>query len=197
MINLWIKPPSRHVLFFLWLLLLVGIAKTGSSQSSAYRTTIEDIGDVIQLTLPATGFVSSLIDGDKKSTKEFALSFLTTVAVTHGLKAIIHKKRPGTSMEYNALPSGHTSASFHGAAYIQRKYGWIYGIPAYALAGFVGYSRIEGINRRHDGWDVLAGAALGISTAYLFVKPLEKHGLQVHISKVKDDWALGMIWQLK
>ena len=89
------------------------------------------------------------------------------------MKRIIRKKRPEGSTAYNAFPSGHTSSAFQGASFIQRRYGWKFGLPAYVLAGFVGYSRIEGLNDRHDFWDVLGGAAVGIGSTYLFTKPFD------------------------
>ncbi len=108
----------------------------------------------------------------------FLKSFLTTVAITHTMKYLIHKRRPNSDHEFNSMPSGHTSASFHAAAFIQMHYGWGYGAPAYALASFVGYSRIEGYNTRHDIWDVLAGAAIGIGASYYFYKD-DKKNLQI------------------
>ncbi len=166
------------------------------AQSDVYRSRVEDIGDVIQVVLPASGFIASLVDGDKKSLKEFGFSFAATVVTTHGLKAIIRKKRPGDSMSYDAMPSGHTSAAFHGASFIQRKYGWSYGVPAYVLAGFVGYSRVEGINRRHDVWDVLAGAALGISTSYILVKKRAQNKVDLDIEVLGNDGgALRLVYR--
>ena len=39
-------------------------------------------------------------------------------------------------------PSIHSAVAFAGASYIQRRYGWKFGAPAYALAVDVGWSRI-------------------------------------------------------
>ena len=39
-----------------------------------------------------------------------------------------------------SFPSGHTSAAFTGAAFMDYKYGLKYGLPAYILASFVGWS---------------------------------------------------------
>ncbi len=43
---------------------------------------------------------------------------------------------------------------------MRKRYGWDYGIPAYAAASFVGYSRVE--SGKHYAHDVVAGAAIGI-----------------------------------
>ena len=44
-----------------------------------------------------------------------------------------------------------------------------YGVPAYAAASFVAYSRVE--SREHYPRDVVAGAGIGILSSYIFTKP--------------------------
>ena len=51
---------------------------------------------------------------------------------------------------------------------MRERYGWGYGVPAYALASFVGYSRVE--SRQHYAPDVIAGAAIGILSSCLFTR---------------------------
>lgn len=58
-----------------------------------------------------------------------------------------------------AWPSGHTSSAFTTAAVINEMYGPEAGLPSLALAGLVGYQRID--SRVHDFSDVVFGAVLG------------------------------------
>ena len=60
------------------------------------------------------------------------------------------------------------------AADLAVGYGLKYAAPAYALAVYVGWSRIGAGARKHDIWDVLAGAALGAGCGYLFTNPYLK-----------------------
>ena len=78
--------------------------------------------------------------------------------LTQGLKFGVGRTRPdGTS---HSFPSGHTSSSFATATVLQRYFGWKVGVPAYALASYVGASRMQA--NRHYASDVIFGAALGI-----------------------------------
>jgi membrane-associated phospholipid phosphatase len=52
-----------------------------------------------------------------------------------------------------------------------------YGIPAYALASYVGYTRVEA--KAHHPHDVVAGAGIGIISSYIFTKPY--HGWTVQV----------------
>ena len=59
----------------------------------------------------------------------------------------------------HAWPSGHTSSAFTVAAVLNEHYGPWVGVPSLALAGLVGYQRIDA--REHDLSDVVFGAMLG------------------------------------
>ncbi|WP_119458953.1 phosphatase PAP2 family protein [Rhodospirillaceae bacterium SYSU D60014] len=142
-------------------LIVIGV---GVQNASWAADTIERTGDVIQVLLPTAAFGATYYMDDLPGRGQFYKSFLTTFAVTHSLKYLIDKKRPDGGD--HAFPSGHTGAAFQGAAFIQRRYGWVYGLPAYLGASFVGYSRIHA--DKHDLTDVLAGATLGIVTNILF-----------------------------
>ena len=88
----------------------------------------------------------------------------STLAVTNALKYTINEERPNDS-DSLSFPSGHTSAATQGAAYLQFRYGWKYGVPAYIGAGLVAYSRVD--NDHHYWHDVIAGAALATGIQYL------------------------------
>lgn len=134
---------------------------------NAAKSTTEKLGDIFQILIPLSAYTTTFYLDDTEGRNQFYKSFLTTVVVTQGLKYVTHKQRPENNGD-NSFPSGHTSAAFQGAAFIQRRYGWKYGLPSYALASFVGYSRMEGESDKHYPSDVIAGAAIGILSSYYF-----------------------------
>lgn len=79
-------------------------------------------------------------------------------ALKTGLKQAVRRQRPEGGGY--AFPSGHTTVSFASATVLQRHFGWRVGVPAYAVASYVGLSRVQ--MRRHYLSDVAFGAALGI-----------------------------------
>ncbi|WP_046743868.1 phosphatase PAP2 family protein [Kordia zhangzhouensis] len=166
-----------------------------SPREIKYEKTIQDTGDVIQIALPATAFISTLIMDDGKGSWQFIKSFGTNLGVTYLLKYAINKPRPDGATDGHAFPSGHTSTAFQSAAFIQKRYGWKYGIPAFALAGFVAYSRIEGLNDRHDGWDVLGGIVVGIGSSYLFTTPYKRDHFKLTFSKENNIYQLGLLYR--
>ncbi|WP_299520226.1 phosphatase PAP2 family protein [Winogradskyella sp.] len=129
-------------------------------------------GDILVVALPTLTLSSTFIWGDgQKGAYQFTKVLATTVALSYALKFTINKERPNGENNYS-FPSAHTSVAFASAGFLQKRYGWEYGIPAYAIAGYVGYTRIKA--NKHDGWDVLAGAVIGTGMSYLFTKPFNK-----------------------
>lgn len=140
------------------------------SKIKAQNINYEKIGDNLQIALPVSAFASSFIWKDnQKAPLQFIKTMGTSFIVTHSLKRIINKERPNGG-DYS-FPSGHTSAAFTGAAFIEKRYGLKAGIPAYILAGYVGWSRVY--SNHHDYYDVVFGALLGIGSSYIFTKPFK------------------------
>ena len=148
-------------------------------------------GDFLQLALPAAALGSLLLHKDFEGGMQYTKSALTCLALTHGLKYGISEQRPNGHGN-DSFPSGHTSAAFFGASFIQRRYGWEYGIPAYLLASYVGWSRVE--KKAHYVHDVLAGAAIGVVSTYLFTTPLTEN---MDVMPLVNKDSIGIGFQFK
>lgn len=114
---------------------------------------------------------------DTPGTVQFVESVGLTLASTYVLKYAVNEQRPnGGSFSF---PSGHSSISFSAAEFMRKRYGWAYGIPAYGLASFVAYSRVEA--REHYAHDVIAGAAIGMASSYIFTRPYKRWHVQAEV----------------
>lgn len=152
---------------------------------------IQDFGDYAQHVPALASLVTIIIKKDKKGFWQFSKSYGTTLALTYVLKVTINKPRPDGRTDGYAFPSGHTSVAFSGASFLHRRYGWKFGVPAYLLATYVAYTRVEGIHDRHDGWDILGGALVGIGSTYLFTTPYEKEHFELTFNSGKGDYLVG------
>jgi membrane-associated phospholipid phosphatase len=175
-----------------WILFLI-ITIFSFQFSSAQNKTIETAGDVFLFAIPAVTFGTTLILKDKKGSWQFTKAFLINAAVTYGLKVALNKPRPHNNGD-NAFPSGHTSITFQGASFIHRRYGFKYSIPLYLAAGFTAFSRIDA--QRHDGWDILAGAVVGIGSTYLFTTPYQQEHMELTMSSGNGKYLLGFIYKI-
>jgi membrane-associated phospholipid phosphatase len=128
---------------------------------------LERAGDVGQVVIPAVAGLSAVVAGDSEGIGQFYKSLYCTMWMTFALKYTVDRDRP-EGHGAHSFPSGHTAAAVQGATFIQRRYGWTYGVPCYLAAGLVGWSRIEAESDKHDLLDVAGGAAIGLLVTYGF-----------------------------
>ncbi len=121
--------------------------------------------DVLAIGLPIAAYTLTGLKKDTQGAWDMTKSLGLTVTGTLALNALIDKDTPSGD-DNDAFPSGHSAVAFSSAAFMQRRYGWRTGLPAYAVAGTVGWLRVE--TDEHDWADVLGGAALGIVSSILF-----------------------------
>lgn len=141
-------------------------------------------GDVLAVGIPVAALATTLIEKDYQGTKQLFFSGATSLAATYLLKAAVRKERPDGSNKYS-FPSAHTAAAFTGATFLQRRYGWKLGVPAYILSTYVAWSRVYA--KKHDIWDVAAGAALGVAGSFVFTRPFAaKHRLAFSPTMIDD-----------
>ena len=162
----------RRIVLAMTASLLVATANAG--ENPAGRTRTGDVGDALEIIMPVAALSGTLINKDWEGGKQFGYGLLTTLVATNGLKAAISKERPDGRND-DSFPSSHTAVSFHTATYLQERYGWKFGLPAYVAASYVGYSRAH--DEAHDEQDVIAGAVIGYLAARYFTT--EYRGVEV------------------
>jgi len=155
-------------------LIILTIGLTASPSFASNKTKTEEVGDIVQLLLPAIALGYSTSINDTEGTIQFLKGFASAGVTTGILKNTVGASRPNRSpdTEGKSFPSGHTTAAFSGASFLYTRYGPEVGIPAYAAAAFVGYSRIYG--KKHYFRDVTAGALIAIGWNSAFTTPYLK-----------------------
>lgn len=83
---------------------------------------------------------------------------ILTTALVQPIKIATARERPDGSNS-RSFPSGHAAITFAGATVLERHLGWRKAALAYALAAYVGASRLH--DNRHYLSDVAFGAAVG------------------------------------
>ena len=122
--------------------------------------------------------------GEGQLLRSIGASLVLNSALRYGLQDSSWSVRPNGSPY--GFPSGHTAFMASSAAFLQDRYGWKYGVPAYLLTGYVAWVRVDS---DHHRWrDVAAGVALSYGVSKLFVTP---HNATRLAPMVGPDW-LGM-----
>jgi len=152
---------------FLNSFVLASLLFSSPAPLAAVCETVRDIGEAGQVALPLAAFAVSTCKRDREGINQLMLTGFMTIGTTYLIKCSINSRRPCGGN--GSFPSGHSSAAFAGAAYLQRRYGWRYGLPAFCAAAFVGYSRVH--VGMHRPIDVIGSALLALAFNELFTTP--------------------------
>lgn len=127
--------------------------------------------DVITIGLPVAALTYMCAKHDWNGILRASIETAGVAGTSILLKNITHSERPDHSDDHS-FPSLHAATSFLTASFVMRRYGWKFGVPAYALATYVSWGRVY--SRKHHFWDVVAGAALGTAVGLIFTTPYMK-----------------------
>lgn len=177
-----------RVLRFLYLMSAAAMSLLTSNKACAQTESVKTSTDILSIVPSATAALLTVLDRDEEGFRQLFLSSVTAIGVSYGLETMIRKDRPDGD-GHHAFPSTHTMASFNGASFLMERYGWKWGVPAYAVSTYVAWGRVH--CRCHDVWDVLAGAAIGAGCAFIFTRP-RKDGREISVSPTVIDNMKGI-----
>jgi membrane-associated phospholipid phosphatase len=162
-----------------------------TAAANEYISSEEFPADVVTAIVPLGTLAIAHYDDDGKGEGQFLRSTGASLVVNSLLRLGFNEtswgERPNGSPY--GFPSGHAAFMTSSAAFLQDRYGWKLGLPAYALVGYVSWVRVD---TGHHRWrDVIAGVALSYSISKLFVTPQNAP----NITPVIGPKYLGLRWE--
>ncbi len=145
-------------------------------------------GDALQVALPVAALASTYYMDDSDGRWMLVKGFASSWATVYAIKYAAARQRPGeNSHRFDSFPSGHTFGAFSGAAFLQTRYGYKVGLPAYALATLTGISRVHG--NYHYADDVIAGAGIAMLWNWFYTTPYSQD-LTLVPTRTADQYGL-------
>ena len=139
----------------------------------------ESLGTDVAIALPLIAGGVTLYKDDWKGGFQLGVDTVATVGLAYGLKHVIHEERPDKS-DNMSMPSDTSALAFAPAQFLWDRYGWQYGVPAYAAATFVAWSRVDA--QKHHWYDVTASAALAFGVSKIFTTTYHPAGLRYGVT---------------
>ena len=139
----------------------------------------ESLGTDVAIALPVIAGGITLAKDDWKGTAQVTVDTIATVGLAYGLKHVIREQRPDKS-DFKSMPSDTSALAFAPAQFLWDRYGWRYGVPAYAAATFVAWSRVDA--DKHHWYDVAASAGLAFGVSKIFTTRYQAPGLRYGIT---------------
>ena len=174
----------RHLVFSAILVTLIGTprAARGANAISA---------DIVMSAIPVGALAMAYFKDDDEGEKQWLRNLLANQLLNSvarlGFNYTSWGKRPNG--DGYGFPSGHVAFAGSGASFLEERYGWEYGVPAWLLTGYVAWVRVD--NGDHHWRDVVASSALSFGVAKLFVTPENA----THLAPVIGPDYLGLRWE--
>lgn len=162
-------------------------AHAGSINTKPLTSTqkhIETLGTGVAIAMPLVAGGITLWKHDRVGSAQLVVETVLTVGTVYALKNIVHEERPNGS-DFQSFPSETTALSASGSSFLWGRYGWEYGLPAFAATQFVSYSRVQA--REHHWYDTLASSAIAAGYGYVLTTPFKKRfGVDTRLSASPD-----------
>lgn len=148
-------------------------------------------GDIGMAIIPVTGLAMAFFKGDVEGQKQWLRNTLVNQALTSAARVGFNETSWGERPNGHGygFPSGHVAFAASGASFLQERYGWHYGVPAWLLTGYVAWNRVD--NDKHHWRDVIASGVLSYGVGKLFVTPENAS----YLAPVIGPDFLGMRWE--
>ena len=178
----------NHRLLKIGIALLL-IAPIPEAATAASMSKVETAGKAVAIALPLVSVGISLAHHeDWDGVAELSVSTAATLGVAYLINHVVREQRPDHS-DFHSLPSDTAALADSSADYLWARYGWQYGVPAYAAAIFVGYSRVDA--KKHHWYDVAASGLIAYGVNYAIVTRYHENR-QYRVYGSADPDAIGI-----
>ncbi|MEX0622754.1 phosphatase PAP2 family protein [Saccharospirillum sp.] len=147
-------------------------------------------GEVLLYALPLTAATATYTLDDPQGRSQLVVAYGVTLSTSYVMKGLIERERPDGT-DNLSFPSFSAASAFTSAAFIQRRYGWDAGLPAYLAASYVGWSKVY--SDRHHATDVIAGAVLAWGVNQWLVEP----GSASQVALVPTQGGMALAFEVK
>lgn len=157
---------------------------------SSTKKSIETAGTVVSIALPVIAGGITIAKHDRKGLFQLFAETALTVGTAYALKNIVRERRPDGS-DWQSFPSETTALSASGSSYLWGRYGWEYGLPAFAASQFVSYSRVQA--DKHHWYDTLASSAIAAGYGFVVTSRFqERHHFRTEIDPLPDGGVIRL-----
>ncbi|HEU0162050.1 MAG TPA: phosphatase PAP2 family protein [Rhizomicrobium sp.] len=172
-------------------LALVALLCAPQAAQAAGTKALTTSGTMVAIALPVVAGGISIYKDDWNGAAQLGLNTVLTVGTAFALKQVIRERRPDGS-DWKSFPSDTTALAASGSSYLWKRYGWEYGLPAFAASQFVSFTRVEA--KKHHWYDTLASSVIAIGYSQLVVSRYRKPNFYSSLEASPDGAMLRLAY---
>jgi hypothetical protein len=124
---------------------------------SNYKNTAASVAMGLSISLPVMAAGITFAKHDRAGAGELLVGTILSVGTAYALKSLIHEDRPDGESNHS-LPAVTTALAGSSSTYLWGRYGWQYGVPAFAASDLVSFSLTQA--KKAHWYDALAGSMI-------------------------------------
>lgn len=130
-----------------------------------------NVTDVITGVVPLGALALTYAKDDAAGRRQYLWSMGTSLVIVNGARLAFNQHEWGERPNGHpyGFPSGHLAFLGAGAAFLQDRYGWKWGVPAWAGTAYMAWVRVE--DDHHHWRDILVATAVVVGASQYFVTP--------------------------
>jgi len=172
-------------------LALTALLCAPQAAQAAGTKALTTTGTMVAIALPVVAGGISIYKDDWNGAAQLGLNTVLTVGTAFALKQVIRERRPDGS-DWKSFPSDTTALAASGSSYLWKRYGWEYGLPAFAASQFVSFTRVEA--KKHHWYDTLASSVIAIGYSHLVVSRYRKPNFYSSLEASPDGAMVRMAY---
>ena len=131
------------------------------SLTTSYKTTAGSVATGLAISLPLLATGITIAKHDRAGAAELLVGTILSVGTTYALNNIVREERPDFASDHS-FPAETSALAASSSAFLWGRYGWRYGVPAFAASDFVSFSLTQ-VKKAH-WYDTLASSL--VATGY-------------------------------
>jgi hypothetical protein len=147
---------------------------------SSYKTSMYSAGTGVAIALPLIATGITIYKHDRAGAAELLVGTLLSVGTVYALNNAIREVRPDGSSSH-AFPAETTALAASSSSFLLDRYGFQYGLPAFAASGFVSFSLTQAKKARW--YDTLASSVIATGYGFAVTRRLKsRYNITTHLS---------------
>jgi len=168
-------------------------APTAASLASNYKTTAGNVATGLAISLPVLAAGIIISKDDRAGAGEWLTATILSVGTVYALNNVISEERPDLRSDHS-FPAITTALAASSSTYLWGRYGWRYGLPAFAVSSLVSVSLTQA--KKAHWYDTLTSSFIATGYGAVITRRFKsRYNIETHVSALPGGGLVSFSYQ--
>jgi hypothetical protein len=156
---------------------------------TSYKDAARSVATDMSIALPVLAVSVAISKHDRAGIAELLAGTVLSVGTAYALNNAIREERPDGSSAHS-FPAETSALAASSSAFLWGRYGWQYGVPAYAASDLVSFSLTQA--KRENWYDTFGGSLISTGFGLLVTRRLRnRYHINTSVSPIRGGGLLS------